>query len=308
MTYHLNHLAGPASSSANPSPDSLYNRNLDRATELIRRADPDFIGFQDVDFHAARSAYVHQLDSLATRLGYAAGAQAVNWNDRYVPSTFVHPAVHSGPLVSGQGILSQYPLRQHVRKELSHSQSFGRNAFRPNSLVQVTPADIGGWPLLIMNVHLSATDPDVREAQARTVSQFYVRLAEKGYPIVMIGSFNSLMPSAQASGGATTDETMETLLQGTNLQTTLSSESAQLTGQSVATYPAENPTQKIDYVFYRPRLVVPIDSEIRCGDPSPPSSHCALTVSFVLPRPEDKLPDTRIPDEQLPSLDSILQR
>lgn len=306
MTYNLDHLSGPPHATTSP-PESLYTRNLDRATDLLRRVEPDFVGLQDVDFHAARSAYMHQLDSLATRLGYAAGAQATRWNDRYMPAHLTRPAVQSGPVVSGQAVLSRYALRQHVRMELP-AQSDWWPVSRPPDLVQVTPADIGGWPLLIMNVELTASSVETREAQARAVNEYYRRLARNGYPIVLIGTFNSPMPSAEGGSVFTDDDTMELLLQGTSLQPALSSESALVTGQAVATFPSPNPTRKVDYIFYRPRLVVPTEAKVWCGRPSPPSNHCAVTLSFLMPRPEDKLPEKRIPDERLPSLESFMRQ
>lgn len=306
MTYNLDHLSGPPGAAERPA-EALYARNLDRAVDLLRRADPDIVGLQGVDFYAARSAYTHQLDSLATRLRYPAGVQATSSNDRYVPSGLLaSPAIESGPLVSGQAILSRYPLRQHVRTELPAPSSTWWPGFRPADLVQVTPVDVGGWPILIMNVHLTASGTEAREAQARTVNTYYRRLARQGYPILLLGTLNSSLPSAKGGSVFTDDETMDLLLQGTNLRPALSSESARVTGQDVATYPSDEPARMIDYIFYRPRLIVPTEAEIWCGRPSPPSSHCGLTLSFLLPRPEDKLPDGRIPDDRLPSLENLM--
>jgi endonuclease/exonuclease/phosphatase family metal-dependent hydrolase len=102
------------------------------------------------------------------------------------------------------------------------------------------------------------------------------------------------------------DDTRRALLRGTSLQPAIFPESAVISGRSVATYPAGDPSRKVDYIFYRPRRVVPTDATVRCGDDPPPSDHCAVSLSFLLPRPVDKLPDTRIPDEKLPSLERLL--
>ena len=99
---------------------------------------------------------------------------------------------------------------------------------------------------------------------------------------------------------------MEILLRGTSLQPALSPEGARLTGRSVATYPAPDPDYKVDYIFYRPRLIAPVDATTHCGDASPPLRHCAVSMSFLLPRPLDELPEKRIPDDKLPSLDSLM--
>ncbi len=328
MTYDLGHLAGPEPSA--PTPDRLFSVHMSETIDLIQQADPDVIGFQSVDFGAARSGNVHQLDTIATRLDFAAAGQAIGWNDRYLP------AAQTGPVVSGQAILSRFPLRRHVRRELAPSSSpFWSDWFSPQSLMQVTAVDIGGWPLIVMNVHLRAPDVSVREEQARLVNQFYSRLARRGFPIVLLGSFNSVMPAVPPTPSK--DDTMELLLRGTDLQPALSAEGARLTGRTVATYPAPDPTRKFDYIFYRPRAITPTNAETLCGsaprpedasastttvdvpqprqdsvpdasESVPPSDHCAVTMSFLLPRPKDQLPETRIPSEDLPSLDSLVRR
>lgn len=302
MTYNLSHLSGASGEASRPGSDSLFSTHMTEAIDLIQKADPDVIGLQDIDFGAARSGYVHQLDTIATRLDFLAAGQAVRWNERYLPFS----GIHTGRIASGQALLSRFPIRRHVRRKLSHPQpSIWRQPFSSTPLVQVTAVDIGGWPLVVMNVHLDAPDATTREEQAREVNRLYDRLAQQGLPILLLGSTNSLMP-AVAPGSSPGDDTMELLLEGTGLQPALSAEGTRIMGGSVATHPATNPTRKVDYIFYRPRLIVPIDAQIHCGDASPPSSHCAVSMSFFLPRPKDKLPDTRIPDDQLPSLDSLM--
>lgn len=314
MTYNIGYLSGMTNNEPVVRSDSLFRANMNQAIDLIDRADPDFIGVQEIDFGGARAAQIHQLDTLATRLGYTSAAQAVNWDERYVPFPYGRPAVHFGQILSGQAILSRYPLRRHVREELARPpQPFFRDAFYLDRLAQIAVADIGGWPLVIMNVHLEAFDTETREQQARRVNALYQRLAQRGFPILLIGDVNSVMPAAKSAMAPedrrafSEDQTMKLLLEGTNL-TSAFSEGAYLTGKTINTFPANNPARKIDHIFYRPRFITPIDTEIYCGRPQPPSDHCALTMSFLLPRPKDKLPDERIPDEDLPSLDSLLAR
>jgi endonuclease/exonuclease/phosphatase family metal-dependent hydrolase len=264
--------------------------------------DADFIGLQEVNFGVATSA----LDSTATRLGMKSAAHAVRWNDRYSPY-----APGMGPIVSGQTVWSRFPIRQHVRTRVNDStQTVWGRWLRPEPVVQTTVVDIGGWPLFIMNVNLDAPDVTTREQHAREVNRLYLRLASLGMPVLVIGSINGPMSSAAAfssdGGSASSDnDTVELLLRGTSLQPAFYAEGARITGQSVATYPANTPRRKVDYIFYRPGRIAPTDANIRCGDPSP-SRHCAVTLSFLLPRPVDQLPEERIPDDQLPSLDSLL--
>ncbi|MFB6230683.1 MAG: endonuclease/exonuclease/phosphatase family protein [Salinibacter sp.] len=363
MTYNLGHLAGTTDDGTVDRPDSLFSTNMDQAVDIIRRANPDIVGLQNVDFSAARSGYVHQLDTIATRLGFASAAQAVNWNKQYVPFSHGRPVVQFGRMVSGQGVLSRYPVRRHARRVLARPpQSFWRDAFYPNRLVQVTVISIGGWPLVVMNVHFEALDTATREEQARTVNALYKRLAQQGFPILLLGNFNGLMPTVELATPSD-DDTIELLLKGTELRPALSPEETYITGNSsLGTYPADNPRRKLDYIFYRPQSIIQTNAETWCGGTpqsknasgSPaahqpqnrstptavkgptrsqdggvpistveasrphrdsvanasgnalPSDHCAVTMTFLLPRPKDMLPKKRIPGDKLPSLDSLM--
>jgi endonuclease/exonuclease/phosphatase family metal-dependent hydrolase len=258
------------------------------------------VALQEVDLRTDRSV----LDSIAARLGAATSVQAVRRSDRYVPSLLSRRG--GGAVVSGQAFLSRFPIRRHTRRPLApDSSSVWPTLFGAQPVVQVAVVGIGGWPLVVMNVNLDAETRAARERQARAVNRLYGRLSRQGFPMLLLGSINS-PASSLGPTPPSTDQTMSILLRGTGLQPAIHAESALVTGRSVATYPAHDPARKVDYIFYRPRLVVPIDAQIRCGDAPPPSAHCAVALSFLLPRPVDRLPETKIPESRLPSLDSLL--
>lgn len=313
MTYNIGYLSGMTNNEPVVRSDSLFRANMDQALAFLRRSNPDFIGFQEIDFGGARSAHVHQLDTLGLRLGYASAAQAVNWDERYVPFPYGRPSVHFGSVLSGQAILSRYPLREHVRTELSRPpQPFFRDAFYLDRLAQVAVADIGGRPLAIINVHLEAFDTETREQQAQIVNALYQRLAEQEIPILLLGDVNSVVPAALPGMNPDLrdrfdeDETMELLLEDADLAPAFS-EDVYETGTAPNTFPANNPTRKLDHIFYRTRFITPTGAEIHCRAPEPPSDHCALSMSFTLPQPEE-LAGESMPTEDLPSLDSLLSR
>jgi endonuclease/exonuclease/phosphatase family metal-dependent hydrolase len=299
VSYNLGHLAGSRGAAA---ADADSAPALDRAVALLEETRPDFVALQEVNLGGGGRT----LDSIATRLGAATSVQAVRWNDRYVPSLVSR--LGGGAVVSGQAFLSRFPIRRHTRRAIDRdSSSVWQTLFGPRPVVQVAVVGIGGWPLVVMNVNLDAETQAARERQARAVNRLYGRLSGQGFPVLLLGSIHSASSSGRPAA-LSADETMATLLRGTGLQPAIHAESALVTGRSVATYPAHDPTRKFDYIFYRPRLVVPIDAEIRCGDAPAPSDHCAIALSFLLPRPVDRLPDEQIPDEQLPSLDVLLGR
>ena len=50
------------------------------------------------------------MDSIALYCGFLEGAYAVNWDKRYVPFPYWPPVVHFGEMLSGQGVLSKFPI------------------------------------------------------------------------------------------------------------------------------------------------------------------------------------------------------
>jgi endonuclease/exonuclease/phosphatase family metal-dependent hydrolase len=294
-TYNIGYLSGMRNNEPVVRPDSLFTANMDQAVGFFRRADSDLVAFQEIDFGGARVAHVHQLDTLATRLGFAAAAQAVNWDERYLPFPYGRPAVNFGRTLSGQAVLSRFPIRRHVRNVLPRPpEPFFRDAFYLDRLAQVVVLDVGSGPLALINVHLEAFHVGTREEQARIVNHFYQRLAEKNVPALLLGDFNS---SLEASGydRSARDSTMQYLLADTELRAARTA----VTDTASATYPADAPRRRLDHIFYSPRFFAPTDVQRWCGIPHPPSDHCSITASFRLLPFEDK----RSHDESLPSLE-----
>ncbi len=269
-TYNIGYLSGMTNNEPVVRPETLFANNLDRAARLLRRSSPDVVGLQEVDFGAARSFGVHQLDTLATRLGSPIAAQAVNWDVRYLPFPYGRPAVHFGRVLSGQGVLSRRPLHTHRRYLLqSPPQPFYRSAFYLDRLAQVTLLNWGEQPLVVINVHLEAYDTDTREAQARQVRSLYDRVAAPGVPVLLLGDFNAELDAPD-------DSTMAFLLDDTGLRP------ARPDSAVAGTFPADDPSRTIDHILYRADRITPTGTTVQCGPPThPPSDHCAVTASLV---------------------------
>jgi endonuclease/exonuclease/phosphatase family metal-dependent hydrolase len=253
---------------------------------------PDIVGFQEIDFGGSRAFGANQMRSLARRLNYRAGAEAVNWNKHYVPYPYgINPSVHFGRVVSGQGVLSRFPITDHRRVELARtSRPFWSDAFYLDRLAQITTLDVGR-PLTVINVHLEAFEEATRETQAETVRQLYAEHAAEG-PTLLIGDFNAVHPAAKNADRLSPsvarqfdgDQTIETILEGTNLQEALPDS---LYRRPVAfTYPADGPNRKIDHIFYDPDTFTPVQGNVWCTPPSapdssPPSDHCAMVLRLA---------------------------
>jgi endonuclease/exonuclease/phosphatase family metal-dependent hydrolase len=298
-TYNVGYLSGMTNNEPVVRSDSLFSANLEAALTLLREIDPDLAGFQEIDFGAARSGYVQQLDTMATQLGYPVAAQAVNWDERYLPFPYGRPAVHFGRTLSGQAVLSRHPIRQHGHRVLPRPpQLFLRDVFYLDRLAQTALLDLGGRPLVLINVHLEAYHTDTRETQARILADLHDRLTAQNLPVLLLGDFNSRLP---ASDDEPADETMQILLEETELRPVYAPRSTR-DGGVPATYPADNPTRKIDHILYPPAILEPIDRSVRCGAPAPPSDHCAVTGTFTLSDSAKRTPTRR----KLPRLDRLL--
>jgi len=307
-TYNIGYLSGKTNNKPVVRSDSFLDANMEQALRLLREADADLVAFQEIDYDGRRSGYVHQLDTLGTRLGYAAAAQAANWDERYLPFPYGRPAVNFGPMLSGQSLLSRYPIRQHVRKVLSRPpQPFYRAAFYLNHLAQIAIVDLDGRPLAVMNLHMEAFDVATREQQAREANALYDKLVAAGLPVLILGDINSVAPASHTAlppdqrRKFTGDETLPILLDGTGLRSVFP-DSTYRADSPPATFPANGPNRKIDHIFYPPDLFEPIARGIQCGAPSPPSDHCAVTASLHVRRSPANWP---APDN-IPRLDTLL--
>lgn len=287
MTYNIGYLSGMTNNEPVVRSESLYTANLEAAVQLLRRTSPDIIGFQEIDVGAARSFNIHQLDTLATRLGYAASAMAINWDKRYVPFPYsANPAIHFGRVLSGQAVLSRYPIVRHERIELARtSQPFWSDAFYLDRLAQVVEIAVGSDTLVVINVHLEAFEEATRETQAREVRRIYERHAHR--PVLLIGDFNSILPSARAAHPTdeqrafADDETLSILLDGTTLQPALPDSAYTAPMSAMGTYPTDAPTRKIDHIFYTPAPIRALGAAVP-ETPGTPSDHRPVVMRFVL--------------------------
>ncbi len=274
MTYNIGYLSGMTNNKPVPSNPALYAANLNKAVALIQSADPDIIGFQEIDFGAERSIGVQQLDTLAQRLDYPAAAQAVNWDVRYLPFPYGAPSVHYGQTVSGQAILSRFPIADHRRLVLGEtSRPYLSRVFYLDRLAQVADLVIGQDTLSVVNVHLEAFEKPVRLTQAEEVRDLLAELVATGHPVMLIGDFNAVPD-------ATDDATLDRVTQDLPFERAVPSSSD---ADALATYPGDAPTRLIDHIFYTPAFMRALDTGISCGaNPDPPSDHCAVMTTFVM--------------------------
>ena len=293
MTYNIGYLSGMTNNLPVERTAQLYAENLEAAAALLRRADPDVVALQEIDFGAARSYDVQQLDTLARLVGYASAALAVNWDENYVPFPSASPAQHFGRMLSGQGVLSRFPIRRHERVVLHRPENamgypwpLGplSDRFYIDRLAQIVELD-AGRPLLLINVHLEAFATEARERQAEELRALFETYADD-YDVLVVGDFNSLLPEDKQRPELPADErayfaddtSLEAFLRETNLRAALPD------SLYAGTYPADAPAIKIDHLFYETAAFEVVEAYV-VGGTAQPSDHRAVVARLALKNP-----------------------
>jgi endonuclease/exonuclease/phosphatase family metal-dependent hydrolase len=185
---------------------------------------PDLVALQEVDVHwAERSSFVDQAAMLGSRLGMTV---------RFAPIYRLPPLADSSPPREfGVALLSRYPISRWSNDSLTRlsTQEPNPTPRRMPGLLDVT-VDVRGAPVRVLNTHLDyRADPAVRTAQ---VQEMLNVLARSSLPTIVCGDLNAppnaseLAPLRQRVRDAWTDSASTGL-----------------------TYPAEQPTKRIDYVL-----------------------------------------------------------
>lgn len=251
MTYNTGYLSGMTNNQLVKRPGkAFFDKNMESFLRLVEEIQPDVMGIQEIDFHSQRSHYVNQLETIAKKAGYPYAAKAINWDKRYVPFPYWPPSLHFGRVLSGQAVLSRWPILSTERIVLPKPKSkpFYYNAFYLDRLIQVVKIKIVGRDLIIFNVHLDAIDRETREGQAKRLLDIY-RSYKDDYPVLLIGDFNSIPPDAsrkkdfpdEPDTDFTNDRTIQFFLEDPGLK------AADI---NTFTFPTDSPTRKLDYIFY----------------------------------------------------------
>ena len=99
MTYNIGYLSGMFNNLPVKTTKDIFEKNRHTALQLLENVKPDFIGFQEIDFHSRRSDYINQLQTIAEDANYKYAAIAVNWDKHYVPFPYWPPSVHFGKML-----------------------------------------------------------------------------------------------------------------------------------------------------------------------------------------------------------------
>jgi endonuclease/exonuclease/phosphatase family metal-dependent hydrolase len=230
--------------------------SIETTSAAIRAADPDLVALQEVDVRwGARSAFVDQASVLAERLGMQV---------RFAPIYQLPGAdASSPPREFGVALLSKYPITSFANRPLTRHSTQAESA--PPSpapgLLDAT-VEVRGTPIRVLNTHLDyRPDPAVRHQQ---VQEVLAAIGASTSPIILFGDFNA----------APTAPELQPLLARLR-------DSWPASAGPGWTYPALEPTERIDYVLVSPQFRV---VAARVPD-TKASDHRPVVVDLILASP-----------------------
>jgi len=230
-------------------PKALFEGNLKLVLENLKRIDADFLAMQEIDYDSHRSYNVDQHEKIG-EMGYPYSAKSVNWDKRYVPFPYYPFSMHFGKVISGQSVLSKYPIVEQERIELIRNQSnpFYYDSFYLDRLAQVVKIRVAGHNLVLINVHLEAFDQETRIKQFEKLRTIYGSYCNE-VPTIMLGDFNSDIRYKNAGISFLTEmiKTGNAAFDLSNIQNTFDS---------------REPTERLDYIFYNTEYIKEISAEV----------------------------------------------
>ena len=164
-------------------------QNLDAMIATLKTLKPDLLFLQEVDFNSARTYGINQMEYLARGLETPYAAYVVTWNKRYVPWPYWPPKTHFGRMLSGQAVLSRFPILQQetVPFPKPKSNPFWYNWFYLNRILQNISVQARGHVWHVWNAHLEAFDAPTRAEQVLKLADHIHQ--EKG-TLLAVGDYN----------------------------------------------------------------------------------------------------------------------
>jgi endonuclease/exonuclease/phosphatase family metal-dependent hydrolase len=186
-------------------------QDLGRIAEVIKRHRADIVGLQEVDRGVARTGRVDEIKELARLTG--------------MDYAFAHNLDYQGGQY-GVAVLSRFPILAIDHRRFANRRERERRGF-----IRVE-VEVGGRRLDFVTTHL---DYQLLEGRVFETEQLLKALADVRGPLIVTGDFNEEPP-----GGAYDMMLKAGFADGWAQETTAG-----------LTYPADKPTKRIDYVFYR---------------------------------------------------------
>lgn len=258
MTWNIHYGCGPALTVECTETQESILGFLDGIAALIRKVNPDIVALQEVDRDAFRTYGIDQLEYLRKKTGLEHGAWTSTWEANWVPHPGLNPRNHIGRIVSGQAILSRFPLRAPKRHRLAQppANGFVYNLFYLHrALLETEVRASAAESVRVLNAHLEAFHVDNRMEHARRAAEI---LAPGSTPAILLGDMNSVPAQAklrhnfvdEPEADLREDETID-ILRRAGLQEVVALERYRQDEQPWFTFPSSAPCRRLDYIFVR---------------------------------------------------------
>ncbi|MCK4562507.1 MAG: endonuclease/exonuclease/phosphatase family protein [Flavobacteriaceae bacterium] len=268
ITYNIGYLSGMTNNLAVEKPKSLFHNNLQISLTQFKKINADIIAFQEIDFNSKRSYYINQQNEIA-KLGYNFVGETINWDKKYLPFPYFPISMQFGKILSGQSVLSKYPIinQERFTLERNKTNSFYYDAFYIDRLAQIVKINIQNKILILINVHLEAFHQETRLKQTKKIIELYNRYRYE-FPTILLGDFNSDINYNDASIDLLLklSKTGNAFFNTNNIQNTFSS---------------KKPTERLDYIFYNTDFIQFIDGRV-LTEFKQASDHLPLLMNFKI--------------------------
>tara|TARA_B110000116_G_scaffold201564_1_gene176562 strand:+ start:558 stop:1535 length:978 start_codon:yes stop_codon:yes gene_type:complete len=266
VTYNIGYLSGMTNNLAVESPKEFFDVNMAKVVSEIKKVKPDIMAFQEIDFDASRSYNVNQEEEIS-KLGFNYRAQTINWDERYLPFPYWPISMHYGKVVSGQSIISKYPLKEQQRIVLQRvaDAPFYRDAFYLERLAQVVKVVLNGKEVVVINIHLEAYEKETRVKQFEEVLAIFNQYKEI-YPTILLGDFNSRARDENA------------VVQKIFAMKAIGSAASDMNNLG-NTFNSKDPSKRIDYIFYTKNSIEYISGKV-LNQFGQASDHLPLEMKF----------------------------
>ncbi|MGK0412076.1 MAG: endonuclease/exonuclease/phosphatase family metal-dependent hydrolase [Polaribacter sp.] len=268
VTYNIGYLSGMTNNLPIAKSKDLFDKNLQKVLKETKRIRPDIISFQEIDYNASRSYHINQEEEIAN-LGYPFRAKAINWDKRYLPFPYWPVSMHFGKVVSGQSIISKYPLKEQERIVLPRvaDAPFYRDAFYLERLAQVVKVVLNGKDVVLINIHLEAFEKETRVQQFQEVVKIFNQYKDN-YPTILLGDFNAKARDENA--------VVQKIFAGKDI-----GNAAFDINNLGNTFDTKDPYERIDYIFYTKNSIEYISGKV-LNDFEQASDHLPVFMKFKL--------------------------
>ncbi len=253
VTYNIGYASGEQNNKGNVLTRKEVENNLSEIVATLKKINADLVFLQEVDFNSKRSHHINQFKKIADALDMPFAATVITWNHNYLPWPFWPFSKQFGQVVSGQAVLSRFPiLNQRIHPlDKPATNPFWYNWFSLDRKIQELRLEIGPKNRTIFHVHLEAYEFNTREMQTRFLAQNITQKKEE--TLFAIGDFNSVtnitrteLSILEKSHLASSSKTISAFQNSTGY---LNAET-----KEQLTFPSWAPDIKIDHIFYPENL------------------------------------------------------